>query len=249
MYRTLPAKIYQDFLGVQKGEVPVAAVVHGSWGAVLVRQFAEAHLHGLREAGPPILLGRYHGTAVALANVYGAPLAADMTFILVRAGVRMVLQTGFFGGLRQDQDGDTLLVPDSVVPGEGVARSFMRRGPLVPTEIADLRATLSELGTPEGGTLLSTASITAETDGAVRRWMLDGYAGVDLESAATVAVARALGAKVGVALHASDNLARGESFFDERVGGEQVRARRRQRVSRMLELCLDYAVKAAPERR
>ncbi len=242
MYRHLPPEFWRAELGVDEASAPRALIVHGEWSAERLLGVASSLLSDTRTFAGFVVIGRLHGVPVAMANVYGATLAADVTYIVVKAGARLVVQTGFFGSLSGEMDASCVLVPDRVVPEEGVARRFVRRGEVLTTEGDGLRDALDCLGGVEAGTLVSTGSIAAETDRLVARWVRAGHAGVDLESAATVAVARALGARAGVALHVIDNLVRGEHFQHPEVSGTALRTRRNERVREMVSSALAYAV-------
>ena len=242
MYRNLPAEYWRSELGVDVGTAPRVLIVHGEWSSERLLRVANALLDDVRSVVEFLVIGRFGGVPVAMANVYGATLAADVTFIVVRAGARLVIQTGFFGSLNADSGSDCLLVPDRVVPEDGVARRFVRRGLVQTTEGDALRSALSPVGAVSSGRLVSTSSIAAETNKLVGRWVREGHAGVDLESAATVSVARALGARAGVALHVIDNLVRGEHFQHPEVSGVEARRLRNERVQRMISTSLAYAV-------
>ena len=242
VYRHLPPEFWRAELGVDEATAPRALIIHGEWSARRLLGLAGSLLSDTRTVAGFLVVGRLQGVPVAMANVYGATFAADLTYIVVQAGARLVVQTGFFGSLSADMGTDCLLVPDRVVPEEGVARRFLRAGQIQTTEGASLRAALESVGGVEAGTLVSTGSIAAETDRLVARWVRAGHAGVDLESAATVAVARALGARAGVALHVIDNLVRGEHFQHPEVSGKELLTRRNERVEQMLSSVLAYAV-------
>lgn len=243
MYRHLPIEVWRSELGLTSDEeAPRALIVHGELSPRRAFGFADGLLCFAHEAMHSLRIGRYKGVPIAIANVYGATLAADLTFIVVQAGAKLVVQTGWFGGLDAGQGPDAILIPDSIASEDGVARQFRRRGPIVPSESAGLRAVIGSLGCVTGGTLVSTCSITAETDRTVARWAKAGRVGVDLESAATVATAQALGARAGCCLHVVDNLIRHESFYHESVIATAAAARRDERLRELLQRVSDYVV-------
>ena len=63
------------------------------------------------------------------------------------------------------------------------------------------------------GLLISTTTISLERDADVRRWMRAGYAGVEMEAAATAAMARHFGIPTAGAFVLWDNIGVGHTIF------------------------------------
>jgi uridine phosphorylase len=106
---------------------------------------------------------------------------------------------------------------------------------------ARLRARLVEAlegagATVIDGLLITTTSISLERDQDVRRWMRAGYAGVEMEAAATAAMAQHFGVPTAGAFVLWDNIGVGHTIFTR---SEEDRAR--------TKLAQDQIIRAAVE--
>lgn len=158
-------------------------------------------------------------------RVFGAAMAATITHFAVKLGARAVIQIGSMGGLATGWNVGDVLVPSSVVGRDGVSRQLSRGRPIEPSarlsqHLADeLAARLT--GIPlRRGPLVTTTTISLERSADVSRWRRSGFAGVEMECAATLATAHHLGATATGAFVLVDNIAEGHAFYDLDDGQE-----------------------------
>lgn len=140
---------------------------------------------------------------------FGAPSVAMLVEILARRGVRSMVGVGYCGGLDVDLRCGDLLMCVAAEGDTGIPSAHGRP----PRANADTRL-VNELerslkGSAERGAVWSVDTLVAQTDEAVRGWMDRGFRGVDMESAALLSVAEALGVAAATVLVVSDHPASG----------------------------------------
>lgn len=217
MYSTLTKQEWMDAFHLGEEQLPEALLVLGSWGAArglaVFNDLAErvTPVHRLEN----VALGEWSGRNVAFAVVYGAPRAADVCHILCVLGVRAVVQIGWYGGLQPDLQYRELLVPDVVAGRDGVSRRYGAGRALPTVRLSQRLAEEAETRrfAHRTGALLSTTNITAERPRDVSRWSREGFTGVDLETAATFAVADRFGRQHAALLSMSDLVIEGHTFY------------------------------------
>lgn len=215
-YLTASAADLQRTHRVRDEDLPDAAVLYGIWSA----STGEAEIRSLfpdaRPAAERTLLVEIDGRRVWIAWVYGAAMASSHAHLAAVLGARSMLQVGSYGGLATDGRVGDVLVPSRVLGKDGVSRQQSKG---VPIDMdAGLRARLEAALTAVGATtidglLISTTTISLERDQDVRRWMRAGYAGVEMEAAATAAMARHFGIPTAGAFVLWDNIGVGHTIF------------------------------------
>ena len=217
MYSTLTKQEWMDAFRLREEQLPEALLVLGSWGAArglaVFSDLADrvTPVHRLEN----VVLAEWGGRNVAFAVVYGAPKAADVCHIFCVLGVRAIVQIGWYGGLQPDLEYRELLVPEAVAGRDGVSRRYAA-GPIVPTPgLSQALAGEAERRrfAHRMGTLVSTTNITAERPRDISRWSREGFTGVDLETAATFAVASRFGRQHAALLSMSDLVIEGDTFY------------------------------------
>lgn len=229
-----------DLLGLAEAEVPRVLVVEGSWW----RREREAQRLGLltdvRELGAPDWWwGRYRGTPVVYACLYGAPRAVEPVDVLGLLGTPLVAQVGSCGGLAGQRPGD-VVVPSRVTVSEGASPAY-GAGPAVDAD-PGLVAAVAGLGRARGlavqvGPHLTHEVLLHQPPELVAGWAAAGHLGVDMETSAVLAVAHARGMRAVAALHVWDDLLAQRSWADPLPAGED--ARRRAAEEALVPLVLD----------
>jgi uridine phosphorylase len=126
------------------------------------------------------------------------------------AGVRVVVQLGYYGALQPGTSLGDVAVPRHAERQEGVSDWYLPKGILADASedlaeaIAD-RLCAREMAVNRHA-IYSTPAILAESREVIADWSRHGYHGVDMETAATFSVAKALGAKRAAALIRLDDL-------------------------------------------
>jgi uridine phosphorylase len=184
-----------DVVGLKADEVPEIIVLEGSWWRSNREKERLPHLSAVRElAAPDWWLGEYHDRRVLYACLYGAARAIEPIGILGPFGVRVAVQIGSCGGLAHVTNTGEYIVPTTVTPEDGVSRYITEASRISSTPALSqvLVAVAREAGhTVHHGPHVSEASLDSvrPEQGWTRRWVDEGYLGVDMETAAVFAAA------------------------------------------------------------
>ena len=218
-YLDAPTAALQRMFSIRDADLPDAAVVLGRWGH---RGFFE-RLAGIwpggREVDEHTVLIEADGRRVWVSVVFGAAMAATLTHLAGRLGALAVIQIGSMGGLTSGWEVGDVLVPSSVVGRDGVSHQVSRGRAIGPSSelsqhLADEIGSRLVHGMVRRGSLVSTTTISLERPTDVARWRRAGFAGVEMECAATLATAQHLGAAAAGAFVLVDNLAHDHAFYD-----------------------------------
>jgi uridine phosphorylase len=212
MYRELEAADHQRMLGLTPGEVPDVLLLLGvlaieARGAHFARHLDSAEICSTRY---PAYIGTYRGLRVGLAACFGGPMAAMHTHTFCAAGVSTVIQLGWFGALQRGTGLADVIVPPHAERQDGASDWYLPKGILadatpelsaaIVRELKNRQITVHEDG------IYSTPALLAESRDVIADWSRHGYLGVDMETAATFAVAKSLGARRAAALIRIDDL-------------------------------------------
>ncbi len=217
-------------------EVPAALIMRGTRNlkARLAQHYAL--LEDARELGSPngifedILLGSHNGTRIALACVYGAPMASEVAHVFSIIGVSWIILTGCCGALVPGIAAGDIVVPGAAFPGDGASRYYgADEQTLVEGDAGLRRMAIKRLlasGRPvHTGVIYTTCALCAESADDVAAWAARGHIAVDMETATVYSVARHFGVPAVAMLFAFDCLAAGESI----VLADADKAERRRR--------------------
>ncbi|MFB6219448.1 MAG: phosphorylase, partial [Halobacteriaceae archaeon] len=141
----------------------------------------------------------------------GAPAAAGAVEHLLARGVEAVVSVGLSGGLTREVDRGDAVVADWAIRDEGLSHHYLasERTVAADPDLADgLAAVARDSGVPvhRGGTW-TTDAIFRETVPELERYRAEGALTVEMEAAATFAVARYRGAAAGALFTPTDYLA------------------------------------------
>jgi uridine phosphorylase len=213
-----PASLQRMF-GIAVGDLPDAAIVVGQWGQDGYFEHVRATWPNVRDIEERSVLIDVDGRRIWVSVVFGAPMAAMIAHYAVRLGARAVIQIGSMGGLEPGLSIGDVLVPSLVIGRDGVSRQLSRNKPIEPSaDLTDRLVSELSLRLPDKpvrrGTLVSTTSISLERHSDIARWQRSGFAGVEMECAATISTARHFGAATAGAFVLIDNVADNHTFFD-----------------------------------
>jgi uridine phosphorylase len=229
-----------DLLGLGEDEVPAVLVVEGSWWRREREAQRLALLTDVRELGAPDWWwGRYRGTPVVYACLYGAARAVEPVDVLGLLGTPLVAQVGSCGGLASQQPGD-VVVPTLATVSEGASAAY-GAGPTVRPDPA-LAAAVVDLGRARGLTVQVGRHVTHEVllhqpADLVASWARAGHLGVDMETSAVLAVARRRAMRGVAALHVWDDLLAQRSWAEPLSPSDD--GRRRAAEEALVPLVLD----------
>jgi purine-nucleoside phosphorylase/ribosomal protein S18 acetylase RimI-like enzyme len=240
-----------DWLGILKlpeSRIPAVLLVRGTRNFRSKYRAMLPYFDNVLEVGTPngiiedVLIGDVAGQPVGFACVYGASMASEVVHIFGVLGTRAVIQIGNCGALADDLGAGDLFVADRAYCGEGAARYYKSDGEWVTASANLLRSrTLSRLppGECRTGSIYTTAALFAEGEADVERWFREGFAAVDLETAATYAVAEHFGMDRVSILYGFDNPRRREHIL---LSDAEKDLRRAAANDKMRQLALDLAV-------
>lgn len=225
-----PADLQRSF-DIANGDLPNAAVIIGRLGVRRYVPYLREIWPEARELTEQIWVVETDGQRTWFVSTFGAAMAATFAHLAARLGARAMVQVGTMGGLQPGWRVGQILVPDAVIGRDGVSRQLSRNRPILPDRV--LSDAVADGLAADGqevrrGSLVTTTTIAFERTSDLARWRRAGYAGVEMEAAATLAVAAHFGIPAAAALVLIDNLAENHTVFhvtdDDR---RRVRAARR----------------------
>ena len=214
----LTAAEWQDALGLEDDDLPVAVISEGTWWREQRTRERLSLLEDVKELPfPDIFIGKWHGRPVAYCCAYGAPRAVEVAHLFGALGAELVVQIGSCGGLQGKLSPGDIVVPNRAVCQEGIANIYGADDQVLsdPYWSGQARMILLEQDhVVHGGTNLTWHSIFAQDGSMVEKWHQAGYLSVDMETATTLAVARHFETKAVSMLVVWDELLAGRSFLD-----------------------------------
>ncbi len=243
MLRELTRAEWLGILNIPESRIPAALLVRGTRNFRAKYTAMLPFFDNVLEVGTPngiiedVLIGDIAGRPVAFACVYGAAMASEVVHIFGVLGTRAVVQIGNCGALADGFGAGDLLIVDRAYCGEGAAQYYKPDGKWVMASPSLLRCrTLS--AAYRTGAIYSTGALFAEGEADIERWYRDGFVAVDLETAATYAVAEHFGMERIAILYGFDNPRRREHLL---MTDAEKDARRAAANDRMVQLTLALA--------
>lgn len=231
MYRELQAEDHRRILAISEEEIPDVLLLLGVFdvhegAARFARYLDDARYLRNGRKGLPGWLGSSHGLKVGLAASFGGPMAAMHAHTWLAAGTPAVVQLGWYGALQHGSALGDVSVPRHAERQDGVSDWYLPKGILAdstPELSASIAANLRAAGVGVNEhAIYSTPALLAESREVIGDWSRHGYHGVDMETAATFAVAKSLGAKRAAALIRFDDLINEEHSLAEELKAEHL---------------------------
>ena len=170
-----------------------------------------------KQRGTDGWLVEHDGRRYAIEVAFGAAMAGNIVHLWCGAGVPTVVQLGWFGALQPGSTAGDVLVPTHAAREEGVSDWYLAKGILADASPELAGAIAERLHALPGGVLegpiFTTPSMLAESREVIADWGRHGWQGVDMETAATFAVARHFGAERAAALILVDDLVSESNLF------------------------------------
>jgi purine-nucleoside phosphorylase len=241
-----------DILNLPESRIPSVLLLRGTRNFRSKYKAMLPHFQNVLELGTPngiiedVLLGDVGDRPVGFACVYDASMASEVVHIFGVLGTRAVIQIGNCGALADELAAGDLIVADRAYCGEGAARYYKPDSEWVTASAKLLRsvASLAHAGEWRSGAIYTTAALFAEGEADIERWFRQGFAAVDMETAATYAVAEHFGMDRVSILYAFDNPRRREHLL---LTDEEKDVRRATANERMIRLALGLAGEVAAE--
>lgn len=217
MYKELGPEDHQRMLALRPDELPDVLLLLGVFdvhrGAERFAAYLEDPVFSRSEtsaSGIPYYIGRHKGTRVALSGCFGGPMAAMFAHTWCGAGVKTVIQLGWYGALQEGTRLGDVVVPRHAERQDGVSDWYLQKGILADATPELANAIVAKLRDREiplnEHAIFSTPALLAESREVIADWSRHGWHGVDMETAATFSVAKSLGARRAAALIRIDDL-------------------------------------------
>ncbi|HAL47480.1 MAG TPA: hypothetical protein DCP37_06965 [Dehalococcoidia bacterium] len=244
MLRELTKDDWLSILNIPANRIPRVVVLRGTRNFRMYYELYREHFTDVLDVGSPngvfdeLFVGELDGVQTAYASVYGAPMASEVTHVFGVLGTELVIQTGNCGALADDIDTGDIFVPVDAYCGEGASQYYKTDGKIVSASPdPELAAVLDSCpGDIHYGSIYTTSALFAEGEHEIADWHARGFAAVDMETAATFAVAEHFGMDRLSVLFAFDNPRRREHIL---LQDEEKTARRQRSNQRVMELVFD----------
>jgi purine-nucleoside phosphorylase len=235
LYGDFDKQDWLDALRMSDGDIPEVLVLHGEWDfAANLKRWAERLGPEVKRPLWNILLGKYESTRLGYSNVFGGPFAAGIAHPMCVMGTTTLLQTGYFGGLSMQVDYGDILIVSQAEMADSASESYLPGETLVeadPGLIEESRRFCESKGYPyQVGSIISTGAFCLETEALAESWSQRGHLGVDMETAATYAVASRFGKKALALLNLSDHLIQGDTFYNYSESRKRIMKETDQRI-------------------
>ena len=258
MLKDLTREDWLSILNIPETRIPLALILRGTRNLKSYYQVYRQHFTDLLEVGTPnsvledVFIGDLEDYPVAYASVYGAPMASEVVHVFGVLGTQLVVQTGCCGALADEIAAGDLFVVTEAFRGEGASQYYEPPGTLV-TASPDLWTWMASyrLNQPIDdvalytGRIYTTSALFAEGMEDVEAWFQAGCSAVDMETAATFAVAHYFGMDRASILYAFDNPRQKEHIL---LDDAQKNRRREIGNERMINVALDLVRTYCSER-
>ena len=245
MLKDLTRDDWLSLLNIPTARIPIALILRGTRNLKWHYQAFRQHFTNILEVGTPndiledVFIGDLGGYPVAYASVYGAPMASEVVHVFGVLNTPLVIQTGCCGALADGIAAGDLFTATEAFCGEGASQYYNPGGETVTASLtlqewmAGERLDDLELHT---GRIYTTSALFAEGMEEVEAWFQAGYAAVDMETAATFAVAQYFGMDRASLLFAFDNPREKAHILLDDAQKDELRTSGN---NRMIELVLD----------
>jgi purine-nucleoside phosphorylase len=248
MLKDLTKADWLGILNLPAARIPDVLILRGTRNFRRQYQAMLPFFANVLEVGSPngiiedVLIGEVNGRSLGFACVYGSSMASEVVHIFGVLGTRAVLAIGNCGALADDLGAGDLFIAERAYCGEGAAQYYLpdRKWVEGSARILQSRAlTALNAAAYRLGSIYTTAALFAESSQDVEQWFQDGFAAVDMETAATYAVAEHFGMERLALLYAFDNPRRREHIL---LNDAEKDTRRAAADERMKRLALELAV-------
>lgn len=199
MLKDLKRDDWLSILNIPEARIPVALVLRGTRNLKTYYQAYRHYFTNILEVGTPngvledVFIGDRNGISIAYASVYGAPMASEVVHVFGVLGTRLVIQTGCCGALADGIETGDVFISTEAFCGEGASQYYEPGGETI-TASLDPRNYIAveslQAARCHAGRIYTTSALFAESTQDVEAWFQAGFSAVDMETAATFAVAR-----------------------------------------------------------
>lgn len=214
MLKDLTRKDWLSILNIPERRVPLVLLVRGTRNLKHWYQLCQQSFTNVLEVGTPngvlddLFIADLGPHPVAYASVYGASMASEIVHVFGVLGTRLVIQIGNCGALADDINAGDLFTASEAYCGEGASQYYVPGETTVPASLDPGEWISSERlkkVTLHRGRIYTTGALFAEGEDDIETWFRSGCSAVDLETAATFAVAKHFGMDRTSVVYAFDN--------------------------------------------
>jgi len=244
MLRELTKDDWLSILGLPETRIPRALILRGTRNLKRYYERYRERFDNVIELGSPngviddVFIGDLDGVPVGYASVYGAPMASEIAHVFGVLGTGLAVQTGCCGALADEIDPGDIFVATEAYCGEGASQYYKQGGKIVRASY-DLSRVAAVRNVDDVavhfGKLYTTSALFAEGEKEIADWFERGFSAVDMETAATFAVAEHFGMGRASILFAFDNPRRREHILMTDADKDE---RRKHGNERMIESAL-----------
>lgn len=225
-YYHVPTERWQSFLKISDEDIPEKLIIEGQIHFPRCIERRGQVLRDVREGWMPnLMVGEHKGQTIAYGVCFGGPIASQFAHIYCKMGVEKVVLIGICGGLQADIELGDIVVSEAVLSLDGSARLYGRDQDLVAFDETLRDRAVSELrGTGKRfhvGRTVSYYDILLEEQDDLAALSDSGYLAVEMEAAATGAVAQHFGTPALAMLTVADNSISGKDLFYEQTEDER----------------------------
>jgi len=230
-------KLYGDFtkedwlntFNVEETQIPFSFIIHGEWNHDLnLKMWNDILKEEVWLTKWNTVIGKYSGTNIGFANVFGGPMAATIAHQFGSTGTNQFIQTGYFGGLSNDVKYGEIFIVTEAGMQDGVSHWYLPDQETVKSDekLVDEAINYCEKKgySYSTGSVISTSAMLLETVEMVSKWASNGFLGADMETATTLAVAKKFNKKAIGLLNLSDHLIQGDTLYSYTKDREELEA-------------------------
>ena len=251
MLKDLKRDDWLSILNIPEERIPLTLVLRGTRNLKTYYQEYLQYFTNILEIGTPngiledVFIGDLGRISVAYASVYGAPMASEVVHAFGVLGTRLVIQTGCCGALADGIAAGDLFIASEAFCGEGASQYYLPEKKTVAASL-DPREWVTKDEKLHAGHIYTTSALFAEGMEEVDAWFLAGYSAVDMETAATFAVAQYFGMDRASILYTFDNPRQKEHILLNDAEKDKLRKEgNRKMIEMVLELIGTYAARSA----
>lgn len=251
MLRELNKSDWLSILRISENRIPKALILRGTRNLKTQYTKYKNFFENIFEVGSPndvledVFIEDIEDCSIGYASVYGAPMASEVTHVFGILGTSLVIQTGCCGALGDGIIAGDLVCATTAYRGEGASQYYFSELKYVDAsaELMDrIRSEESnETNQLHEGPIFTTSALFAEGTTEVESWYKMGYIAVDMETAATFAVAKYFHMKRLSILFVFDNPQEGSHILMEEIEREKRRANGEgEMIKQSLKLAVEY---------
>lgn len=250
MLRELAKKDWLSILSVPESRIPNVLILRGTRNLKSQYEQYRKYFTNILDIGSPngiledVFIGDLDGFQVAYASVYGAPMASEIVHVFGVLGTSLVIQTGCCGALCEAIGVGDIFIAKEAYCGEGASQYYNPQGKVVKASARLLKMPPIESCNDvpvHFGSIYTTSALFAEGKQEIDEWYEKGFSAVDMETAATFAVAKYFEMDRVSILFVFDNPRRKQSILMKDTGKDACRALgRRYMINLALRVTREY---------